>query len=46
MRSVALSLIAICIALTALTFSAQAASFGSAEWWQQMDRDGRGGRGG
>jgi hypothetical protein len=46
MRNVALCLIATWIATVTLSFSAQAASFGSSEWWQQMDRDGRGGRGG
>jgi hypothetical protein len=46
MRNVMLCLIATWIANPALTSSAQAATFGSSEWWQQMDSDGRGGRGG
>jgi len=46
MRNVTLCLIAALIAISALTPSAQAAAFGSSEWWQQMDADGRGGRGG
>jgi hypothetical protein len=46
MRNVTLCLIATWIAISALTSSAQAATFGSSAWWQQMDSDGRGGRGG
>jgi hypothetical protein len=46
MRNVTLCLIATWIAISALTSSAQAAAFGSSAWWQQMDSDGRGGRGG
>jgi hypothetical protein len=46
MRNVTLCLMATWIAISVLTSSAQAAAFGSSEWWQQMDSDGRGGRGG
>jgi hypothetical protein len=46
MRTIALCLIATWMAMAALTSGAQAAAFGSSEWWQQMDNDGRGGRGG
>jgi len=46
MRNIALCLIATWIAMAALTSGAQAAAFGSSGWWQQMDSDGRGGRGG
>ena len=46
MRNVTLCLIATWIAISFLTSSVQAAAFGSSEWWQQMDSDGRGGRGG
>jgi hypothetical protein len=37
MRNVTLCLIATWIAISALTSSAQAATFGSSAWWQQMD---------
>ena len=46
MRNITLCLIATWIAISFLTSSVQAAAFGSSEWWQQMDSDGRGGRGG
>ena len=46
MRNVTLFLIAALIAISTLTPGAQAAAFGSSGWWQQMDTDGRGGRGG
>jgi hypothetical protein len=45
MGKVFLALIAAWFAISALTFGAQAAPVGSSEWWQQMDREGRGGRG-
>jgi hypothetical protein len=45
MKNIAFTLIAAWITIAALTSSAQAAPFGSAEWWQQMDREGSGGRG-
>lgn len=46
MRNGALCLIVTWIAIAAVTSGAQAAAFGSSEWWQQMDSEGRGGRGG
>jgi len=45
MKNIAFTLIAAWLAISAPTFSAQAAPFGSSEWGQQMDREGRGGRG-
>jgi hypothetical protein len=45
MRKLVLAFIATWAVASALTFSAQAAPFGSSDWWQEMDREGRGGRG-
>jgi hypothetical protein len=44
MRNIVLAAIVSWAAMSALTFSSQAAPFGSSQWWQEMDRDGRGGR--
>jgi Spy/CpxP family protein refolding chaperone len=45
MRKLVLAFIAAWAVVSALAFSAQAAPFGSSDWWQEMDREGRGGRG-
>jgi hypothetical protein len=45
MRKVALALVAAWVAMSALAVNVQAAPFGSSDWWQEMDREGRGGRG-
>jgi hypothetical protein len=44
MRRILLALIAAWVATYPLT-TAQASPVGSSDWWQQMDREGRGGRG-
>jgi hypothetical protein len=45
MRKLGLAFIAAWAVVSALTFSVHAAPFGSSDWWQEMDREGRGGRG-
>jgi hypothetical protein len=44
MTKVVLAFAATWVAISTLTLNAQAAPVGSSEWWQQMDREGRGGR--
>jgi hypothetical protein len=45
MRKLVLAFFATWAVVSVLTLSAQAAPFGSSDWWQEMDREGRGGRG-
>ena len=45
MRKLVLAFIAAWAVASAFIFNAQAAPFGSSDWWQEMDREGRGGRG-
>jgi hypothetical protein len=45
MKNLMLALIATWAVVSAVPFSVQAAPFGSSDWWQEMDREGRGGRG-
>jgi hypothetical protein len=44
MTRIVLAFTVMWVAISALALNAQAAPFGSSEWWQQMDREGRGGR--
>jgi hypothetical protein len=44
MKNIVLAVIVSWAAMSAITLSAQAAPFGSSQWWHDMDRDGRGGR--
>ena len=45
MKNLVHALIVTLAVVSAVPFSAQAAPFGSSDWWQEMDREGRGGRG-
>jgi hypothetical protein len=44
MKAIILSLVLTLAVITGFVVNAQAAPIGSAAWWQEMDREGRGGR--
>jgi hypothetical protein len=44
MKALIISSILACTIVATVAVSAKAAPVGSAEWWQEMDREGRGGR--
>ena len=45
MKNLVHALIVTWAVVSAVAFSVQAAPFGSSDWWQERDREGRGGRG-
>ncbi len=44
MKTIILSFVAAWVVISGFAISAQAAPVGSSTWWQEMDREGRGGR--
>ena len=45
MKAIILSFMTALAVISTFAVSAQSAPVGSSEWWQEMDREGRGGRG-